>query len=285
MPYVGIARAEPLTMVDRVSVIIPSRNRLPLLQRAIDSVNRQGHASTEILIFDNRSDIPIQLADLRSALPVKIVRSEAMECKPIALNRMLDACSGDFICYLDDDDEYTDRKFADALAAMRRLPHVAMVYGNTQHRSADGNSITARGPATLESFLRWRHIHINSVMIRRRVLDHVKFDERMKTFEDVKFIGQVIRDWPVEHIDEVHAIWYRDKRPDQLTNRNYRRSLSNWKLLCAEFSVEIHQHRALKTFYYKKLLLLSLMLLDVSTAVLSVKKLVTPVNPAPLAVT
>jgi glycosyltransferase involved in cell wall biosynthesis len=256
-----------------VSVIIPSRHRPVLLQRAIDSVNAQSYPEIEIVVFDNCSDHPIAAADLRSRLPLTIVRSETFERLPVSRNRALAACKGSYIAYLDDDDEYTPRKIGDQKEIFDQYPDVDMVYGNTEHRSSDGSVFVSSGPALLNDYLLYRHIHPNSFTIRRRVLDSIAFDPQMTTFEDVKFLGTVLRHCRVRHVDRVHAIWYRDGRPDQMTNKNYRRSYENWKRLCQEFRPELLARADLRKFYFKKMLLLSLRYLDAPEAARSLSGL------------
>jgi glycosyltransferase involved in cell wall biosynthesis len=248
-----------------VSVIIPSRHRPVLLQRAIDSINAQTYSEIEIVLFDNCSDTPIVPQDIQSKLPLKIVRSERFERLPVSRNRALSACAGSFIAYLDDDDEYTPQKFEDQMAVFRRSPGVDMVYGNTEHRAGDA-AYHSTGPPSLNEYLLHRFIHPNSFTIRREVLDSVAFDPRMTTFEDVMFIGSVLRRFTVQHVDRVHAIWYRDGRPDQMTNKNYRRSYENWKRLCAEFRPELVSRIDLRKFYFQKMLLLSLRYMDAPEA-------------------
>lgn len=256
-----------------VSVIIPTRNRPVLLQRAIDSVNAQSYSKVEIVIFDNCSDEPIAPQDIRSTLPVKIVRSETFERLPVSRNRALAACAGSYIAYLDDDDEYTPHKLDDQMAVFDRSPDVAMVYGDTEHRAEDGSAYHSSGPPLLEEYLLHRFIHPNSFTIRRHVLDSVAFDPKMTTFEDVQFIGRVLRHFKVEHVNRLHAIWYRDGRPDQMTKKNHRRSYENWKRLCAEFRPELVTRTDLRKFYFQKMFLLSLRYMDAPEAARSLSGL------------
>lgn len=258
---------------NRISVIIPSRNRPALLQRALDSINRQTHSEIEIVIFDNCSDTPIAETQLNSRFPLKVVRSETFHGKPVALNLALRSCTGEFISYLDDDDEIVADKFADQLAIFSKSADVDMVYGDTEQRLHDGKTILSCGPPSLELYLRHAHIHPNAIMLRRRVLETLSFDERMTTYEDVMFIAQVLKLHLVCHIEKTHAIWYRDRRPDQLSNRNYRRSYENRKRLCESFQDEIAGSVILKTFFHRKMLVLSLMFLDFPQAVKSLRLL------------
>jgi glycosyltransferase involved in cell wall biosynthesis len=261
-------------MSSLVSVIIPSRHRPQLLQRAVDSVNRQSYRSIEIIVFDNFSDTPIQRNSIQSELPLKIVRSQTFERLPVSRNRALAAASGSYIAYLDDDDEYTPAKIGDQMDAFTQNPDAAMIYGNTEHRTPNGSAFVSSGPPSLIEYLHYRYIHPNSFTVRRSVAEAMPFDPRMTTFEDVMFIGRVLRIHKVVHVDRLHAIWYRDNRPDQITNRNYRRSFENWKRLCDEFRSELVGTPKLRRFYFKKMLILSLMFLDIRQALLSTRILI-----------
>jgi glycosyltransferase involved in cell wall biosynthesis len=206
-------------------------------------------------------------------LLVKIVRSETFERLPVSRNRALAACAGEFIAYLDDDDEYTPSKLDDHMAVFRRSPDVGMVYGNTEHRAENGSVYESSGPPLLDEYLLHRFIHPNSFTIRREILKTLAFDPEMTTFEDVQFIGNVLRHFRVEHVNRVHAIWYRDGRPDQMTNKNYRRSYENWKRLCTEFRPELVSRIDLRKFYFQKMLLLSLRYMDAPEAARSLSGL------------
>jgi glycosyltransferase involved in cell wall biosynthesis len=258
---------------NRVSVIIPSRNRPALLQRAVDSVSAQTHSNVEVVVFDNCSDHPIDPDRLNSRFPLQVLRSEKPHRKPIVLNLALHSCTGDFISYLDDDDEILADKFADQLSAFAKYPEVEMVYSDTRQCLHDGTTIVSSGPPSLEAYLRHAHSHPNAIMLRRRTLETISFDERMTTYEDIMFIAQVLKHHQVHHIEKIHAVWYRDGRPDQLTKRNYRRSYENRKRLCERFATEIDDSTLLRRFYHRKMLLLSLMFLDIPQALHSLKAL------------
>jgi glycosyltransferase involved in cell wall biosynthesis len=236
-------------------------------------VNRQTHNNVEIVVFDNCSEKPISADELRSRLPLKVSRSTTFQRKPIVLNLALRSCTGDFISYLDDDDEILPGKFTDQLAVFHDSPDVSMVYGDTQQRLPDGTTILSSGPPSLEGYLRHAHIHPNAIMLRRRVLDQLHFDERMTTYEDIMFIAQVLKQYQVRHVEKIHAVWYRDGRPDQLTRRNYRRSYENRKRLCECFAAEIAKSSQLNKFFHRKMLVLSLLFLDIPGAFRSLKAL------------
>jgi glycosyltransferase involved in cell wall biosynthesis len=91
-----------------VSVYIPTKNRLELLKRAIDSVLSQSYPSIEILVVDDNStdgtrDYLEKLSETSRVLPVFMPVSVGA-C--IARNLAIKAASGHFVTGLDDDDYF-----------------------------------------------------------------------------------------------------------------------------------------------------------------------------------
>jgi glycosyltransferase involved in cell wall biosynthesis len=242
---------------EKVSVIIPTRHRLRLLQRAINSVCAQDYPNIEIVVFDNFSNEPILAEELISSVPLIVVRSKQMEPLPVSRNRGVEAASGSLLAFLDDDDEFLPGRIGEQVDALAKSPCSVLAYGNTEQRLADGSVIIGSGPPDLHHYLRWRHIQSTAFTIRRDCFENSPFDPRMTTYEDVHFIGRILRNHEATHVDQTHSIWYRDDRPDQLTNSNWRRAYLNWQRLCVEFDHEIGSSKQLRRFYHGKMLLLA----------------------------
>ncbi len=97
------------------SIIIPSRNRPELLRQAIASVLKQTHASFEILVVNDGSDGVNEQAYRNLAAdtgePVRFIhlqQSRNGHGPSGATNRGADLAQGDYVCFLDDDDYWTD---------------------------------------------------------------------------------------------------------------------------------------------------------------------------------
>lgn len=257
--------AEPL-----VSVIIPTRHRLALLRRAIASVDAQTYQNIEIIVVDNFADAPLTLDDISSRWPLSIVRTDHMSPLPVSRNFGAAHANGAFLCFLDDDDSYRPvkiREEADALIADSSLD---FVYGDTEQIGDDGATImVSSGPPDIIRFLHWRYIHTNALMIRKRVFERVKYNPDMTTYEDVEFMGRLLRDYKGVRIPRIHAVWNRDNRPDQMTRRNWSRAYRNWRRLCLRFDPEIMADADLRRFYHRKMFVLSVMFADVRQALVS----------------
>jgi len=235
-----------------ISVVIVTRDRPQLLERALASIHAQGDPDVEIVVVDNRSQVPVDL-------PCPVIRSEVPLSAAQARNLGMEHAGGEIICFLDDDDVFLPNKFADLRAAFSDDLALDFCFGSTVHRGVAGEEVGhSAGEPEIVPFLRWRYVHVNALALRGRAAREHRFDERMTTYEDVDFIGRLMRAARGRHIPRDHAVWNRDNRPDQLTRKNWRRAWANWKLLCATFDLEIASDRDLRRFYHRKMLALAL---------------------------
>ncbi|MEM8772097.1 MAG: glycosyltransferase family A protein [Pseudomonadota bacterium] len=258
-----------------VSVVIPTRHRLDLLQRAINSVNNQHYANIDIIVVDNASDAPLCRTQLSSQRPLKVVRTETMKLLPSTRNFGAAHSKAPFISFLDDDDEILPCKLSSHMQAFSVDPSLDYVYGDTRQVSTNGDTIMmSSGPIDLVHFLHWRYIHTNALTLRRSVFDALQYSADMSTYEDIEFTARLMRAYKGHHIKQVHAVWNRDNRPDQMTRRNYRRAYENWGRLCDRFDDIISADKGLRRFYHRKMLALSVMFGDLRQAMISMRKII-----------
>lgn len=110
-------------MSELVTVVIPTRNRLPLLLRTLASVRAQEAVDLEVVIVDESSDIPVEAAigplqDER----VRVVRHAQPLGVAAARNRGVRESRGRFIAFLDDDDIWAGHKLRAQLDALAEKP-------------------------------------------------------------------------------------------------------------------------------------------------------------------
>lgn len=110
----------PATPEDRsggplVSVVIPTRDRPAFLREAIASVLGQTYRNLEIVIVDDGSNpaIPGGVSDRR----VRVLRNERPLGVARARNVGLAAARGDYVAFMDDDDQWADCKIASQIAS------------------------------------------------------------------------------------------------------------------------------------------------------------------------
>ena len=97
------------------SVIIPSRNRPQLLRQAIESVLSQDHSSFEVVIVNDGSDGDNRLAyaSMAEEWPgrarfIELDQAPRGHGPSFAINRGVENAVGEYVCFLDDDDIWTD---------------------------------------------------------------------------------------------------------------------------------------------------------------------------------
>jgi len=136
------------------TVVIPSRNRPILLRKAIDSVLSQSHDSFEVLVVNDGSDGENEIAyqQLAEELHPK-VRFLNLEKAPNghgqsgSINRGVGAANGEYVCFLDDDDYWTDNQHLQRAANALKVFEGDIYYSN---QDAYVNDKKVEGPVWIE---------------------------------------------------------------------------------------------------------------------------------------
>jgi glycosyltransferase involved in cell wall biosynthesis len=125
-----------------VSVIIPAYNSEKFIRRAIDSVLAQTHPAEEIIVVDDGSTDSTGEIVQSYGPPVQYVRQD--NAGPgAARNTGIRAAQGDWIAFLDSDDEWLPEKLQVQLDLLQRNPDLVWATSNFQRCLCDENR---RGP-------------------------------------------------------------------------------------------------------------------------------------------
>lgn len=187
----------------KVSVIIPTYNRPLSLKVAVESVIDQGLDDLEIIVVDDCSDeknkealSEVKKRDNR----IDVIRNECNLGPAASRNRGIEASSGEFILFLDDDDLLLPHMLKEALEIIEndgldvvtcrsevRGAHLStrqlMRYNLQQNDGLDLYHIESQ-PAE-HIFLYTPQIH--TFLIRRQALSEVRFPEDLSYGEDMMF--------------------------------------------------------------------------------------------------
>src|SRR5918999_4669232 len=97
-----------------ISVIIPTFNRPKMLVRAIKSVNRQTYPNLEIIVVDDESssDINSFIEKECDNIALQVLRNTRRPGGAGTRNTGFYASKGEYIAFLDDDDEWLPQKIS-----------------------------------------------------------------------------------------------------------------------------------------------------------------------------
>lgn len=200
-----------------VSVVMPTRNRAELLPRAIASVRAQTHERWELIVIDDcSSDATAEvLGRLASADPrIRVHRSAARGGGAAARNAGIGLAAGEYIAFLDDDDEWIPEKLTRQLAEFEADPSAAIVFSPVLVHAPDGSE-TLRGLPHDSSGPSWRalvrgnFISTSSAVVRGGLLrDAGGFDQRLPRLQDWELWLRLSRQASIRSTNEPTVRYY-----------------------------------------------------------------------------
>jgi glycosyltransferase involved in cell wall biosynthesis len=176
-----------------ISVIIPTYNRSKRLRKALESVARQRLLPTEVIIVDDGStDETAHLIDGFSKIlaPNLLYYFQPNRGPAAARNRGVEMASGNYLAFLDSDDEWHRDKLAIQYEALHANPHYLI--SHTQERWLKNgihlNQKKYHHPRHGDIFgqaLKLCCVGMSTVMTRKKLFDRYGlFDESLRCCED-----------------------------------------------------------------------------------------------------
>lgn len=180
-----------------VSVIIPTFERPDNLLRAIESVNRQSYNNIEIIVVDDngigsywQQHTRAYLNELIEKNVISYVAHDINKNGAAARNTGLRNSKGDFINFLDDDDEFSDNKIEKNIEYLQNNPNVDAVFCDTIFKTngivteSFVNSNNFSHPAT-ELLLGNLKFNTSTLLFRRAAIEAINgFDESYIRHQD-----------------------------------------------------------------------------------------------------
>ena len=120
---------EPKVGAPKVSVIVPTRNRVDLLRVCIDGLARTNYPSMEVIVVDNGSDHPTALEYLAMLDPnrFQVMREDGSFNFSRLNNRAAELATGELLCLLNNDIEVLASNWLDIMARQAMRPEVGAV--------------------------------------------------------------------------------------------------------------------------------------------------------------
>jgi glycosyltransferase involved in cell wall biosynthesis len=202
------------------SVIIPLYNKRPFIRRAVDSVLNQTFADFELIVVDDGStDGSAEAIQDIDDPRLHTVRQENRGVGG-ARNAGIVMSHGDWLAFLDADDEWLPQHLEELRLVAEMNPEVGMI--STRGRTVTTeNALLVRARAHRQGqiikvnyFLRAGRdkgfINSSCVALRRDIVEQIGSFSKRKAGEDIEYWVRVALRFPVAASDRVTSLYYRD---------------------------------------------------------------------------
>lgn len=209
----------------KIAVVIPTYNRVTLLERAIKSVLTQTRAANEIIIVDDGST-DNTASFIKSHYPQLIYLYQPNQGISAARNSGIKAALSDWVCLLDSDDSWQPDKLEKQTQALSENPDYLMCHTNeTWYRNGkilnQAEKHRKHGGSIFQYCLPLCAISPSSVMIKKELFDEVGlFDENLPACEDYDMWLRLCCKYPVLFLDEALTNKY-GGHADQLSRKHW----------------------------------------------------------------
>lgn len=202
-------------MNNLVSVLIPTYGGGQYLQRTVDSVLAQTYPHFEVIVIDdngmgteNQKKTQAVMEQYKDESRVMYVCHEVNRNGSAARNTGFAHSKGDYICLLDDDDEFTPEKLERQVAGLERHPECGLTYC-TREMYVNGKRTSVKRALPSDDFFfdlvtHRRGISSGTLMVRRSVWEALGgFDESLRRHQDYEFtarVASVCKIWPQDFV-------------------------------------------------------------------------------------
>ena len=196
----------------RVSIVIPAYNRAHCIRRALESVRAQGEmGGVELILGDDASTDETWEVVRREFPEARLARLAVNAGAASARNAALRLACGEYVAFLDSDDEWLPGKIEAQLAFLEKNPDVAVCATGHVFARRDGGRREVRvenrenwGVALQAG--QWFH-GASTPVVRCSVLESVGLqDESLRVLEDWDWMLRIAQRYRIHVLPEVLAV-------------------------------------------------------------------------------
>jgi glycosyltransferase involved in cell wall biosynthesis/GR25 family glycosyltransferase involved in LPS biosynthesis len=234
----------PQIVHDRVSVIIPTYKRPKNLTNALKSVVEQDYSDIEVIVVSDNGEgsefnqetkaIVESFLNINNKCIVKFMTHVVNRNGAAARNTGILASTGEYICFLDDDDIYLPGRLAKSIEKLKNTPkNIGAVYCGFLGWNSPENDLNRykAGDLTLEIFLldyKKHYLHTNTATYKRDAVLRINgFDESYKRHQDLEFNIRFFQYYKIDVVKE--ALVRLNPEPSDVSNKVFNIEMANLK--------------------------------------------------------
>ena len=193
-----------------VSVIVRSMDP-PTLPRALDSVAAQDYPNVEVVLVAACGPTHRRIDGARYPFELVFVASDESLPRPRAANTGLDASRGEFITFLDHDDEFLPGHLSGLASRLIAQPTIGASYCRFQVYEAGRLVLTVGHPWNRLALHEKSYIHHSALLFRRELLaTGVRYDDALDIHDDWDFVLQLSEEARFGFVDQTTFRWHSD---------------------------------------------------------------------------
>ena len=195
----------------RVSIVVTTHNRAAMLPRAVNSVLAQTYEDFELIVVDDcSSDDTPQVTRTFTDRRIRIVRHEVNRGHAAAVNTGIRLARGEYVAFLDDDDEWLQTKLARQVEVLDADPRVGLAYTWFDRVDGAGGARRAGGRGTISGDISQEVVGWDlpagtpTYLVRADAARELGgFDDTLAVCYDWDFMTRLAMRWHVAAVPEV----------------------------------------------------------------------------------
>jgi len=205
-----------------VSVVIPTYNRAELVVRAVQSVLLQTYPDLEVIVVDDASTDDtqerikiLQQVDHR----IRHFRHDSNRGAQAARNTGIEASMGEYMAFLDSDNEWCPRKLERQMALFsQKADSLGVVYCGYWKVSDDGDVLDEyvpryRGLVYKQTLADWI-TDTSALVVRKDILEKIHgFDENIRAYQEWDLCIRLARECQFDFVPECLALYHQHALP------------------------------------------------------------------------
>jgi glycosyltransferase involved in cell wall biosynthesis len=188
-----------------VSIVIPTYFRNDQLQEAIESALNQSYEPVEIIVVDDSGERHAE--PVCTDADVTYIPHEVNQGGNPARNTGIEAASGEYVQFLDDDDRLAETKIEKQVALFADSPNVGVVYCGLEEPA--GEEVYPTSDARGDIFYHALRIYATpscqtgTMLIRSVVLEKIYPLADRRAADDIGMLIRLARETEFDYVDEV----------------------------------------------------------------------------------
>lgn len=209
-----------MTSSPLVSIVIPTYNRPGLLYRSLSSAIGQTYENTEIIVVDDGSQSNIRkVISCFDSGSVKLLEHDENKGGSAARNTGISEAKGEFIAFLDSDDEWLPTKIEKQMKEFEdSSEETGVVYcqfytmhddtgyaksSNTDIKDNEGLPVGYYSGDVLPHLLRgWCPATTSQFIVKRECLSKERFDEKLASFQDYDLWIRLAMEYEFSYVED-----------------------------------------------------------------------------------